>query len=164
MYTTFFAGCILATFIAISGIFSSLGLAKAGEAQKIGDLTLMHPTLRATVPGAKVGAGYLVILNNGSSGDRLIGAEASFAGKTEIHEMKMVDQVMKMRQLEGGLPIAAGTTEKLAPGGNHIMFMKLQVPLKTGDKHTVTLEFERVGKVELSFDVKSIAETMKMKH
>lgn len=163
MTKNIFAGGILAAIFVFSSALSITGVAYSAET-KIGDLIIEHPTLRATLPGAKVGAGYLVITNNGSSEDRLIGGNASFSGKTEIHEMAMVDQVMKMRQLKDGLSISAGSTEKLAPGGNHIMFMKLKTPLKKGDKHKVTLEFEHAGTVELTFVVKSIADTMKLKH
>ena len=44
------------------------------------------------------------------------------------------------------------------------MFMKLKEPLKEGESRKVTLQFEKAGKVEVEFKVKSIAETMKMQH
>jgi copper(I)-binding protein len=60
---------------------------------------------------------------------------------------------MKMHPLETGLVIEPGKTVKLAPGGYHVMLMDLKSPLKQGDKLPVTLEFERAGKVMVSFDV-----------
>ncbi len=130
---------------------------------KVGDLVIDHPVARETASGANVGGGYVTIKNTGSTADRLIGGSANFAGKIEIHEMKMVDQVMKMNPIEGGLEIPAGATVKLAPGGNHIMFMKLSSQLKEGEKHKATLKFEKAGGVEITFSVLSIAETLKMK-
>ena len=76
----------------------------------------------------------------------------------------MVNQVMKMRPLANGVDIPAGATVKLMPGGNHIMFMMLKKPLKEGEQSTAKLIFERAGEKEFTFAVKSIADTMKMKH
>ncbi len=131
---------------------------------KLGDLKIMHPILRATAPGAKVGAGYISITNTGASADRLIGGAAEFAGKLELHEMKMEDQVMKMKQLANGVAIPPGATVKLKPGGNHIMFMRLNTALEEGEEHKATLIFEKAGRKEFIFKVKSIADTLKMKH
>ena len=55
-----------------------------------------------------------------------------------------------------GLPIEPGKTVKFAPGGYHLMLMDLKGPLKQGDKVPVTLEFEKAGKVKLSFDVQGV--------
>jgi hypothetical protein len=148
---------------AVALFFTMTNLASAME-MKIGDLSISHPTIRATVPGAKVAAGYLMITNNGETADRIIGGQAEFAGKLELHEMKMVDQVMKMRPLTNGVDLQPGTTVMLKPGGNHIMFMKLDGALKEGEMRPVMLEFEKAGLVTLSFQVKSIADTMKLKH
>ena len=52
-----------------------------------------------------------------------------------------------------GLTIEPGKTVKLAPGGYHLMMMDLKKPLKQGGKVPVTLEFEKAGKVTVSFDV-----------
>jgi hypothetical protein len=63
---------------------------------------------------------------------------------------------MTMRPLDKGLVIEPGKTVKLAPGGYHLMLLDLKSPLKQGDKLPVTLEFERAGKVSLSFDVQGM--------
>ncbi len=39
------------------------------------------------------------ITNNGKTPDRLIGGSAPFAKRFEVHEMAIVDGVMKMREL-----------------------------------------------------------------
>ncbi|MEL6968126.1 MAG: copper chaperone PCu(A)C, partial [Pseudomonadota bacterium] len=131
--------------------------------QKAGTFMLKDPTIRATLPGQKVAGGYLTIHNMGPDTDRLIGGMAAFAGKVEIHEMKMDGGVMKMRALPNGLKLEAGTSQTLKPGGNHVMFMQLKEPMKEGETHNATLVFEKAGKVAVTFTVKSIADTMKMK-
>ncbi|MFD0915272.1 copper chaperone PCu(A)C [Pseudahrensia aquimaris] len=128
----------------------------------IGDLTLSEPVARATPATAKVGGGYIKITNNGSEADRLVSVSADFAGMSQVHEMKMQDDVMKMKHLEEGLEIPAGETVTLKPGGYHLMFMRLKEPLSKGEERKVTLTFEKAGSVDLTFTVKSLAETMEM--
>ncbi len=142
---------------------STLSSIATAQEYKIGDLIIDHPIARATAPGARVGGGYVKIHNNGSTADRLTGGQAGFAGKVEIHEMKMENNIMKMKPIVGGLVIPASGIVTLAPGTNHIMFMKLSKALKEGAKHEATLTFEKAGDVKVTFQIKSIAETMKLK-
>src|ERR1700722_9503599 len=123
---------------------------------KAGDLVITQAWSRATPGGAKVGGGYLTIENKGSVPDRLIGGSADVADKVEVHEMAMNNGVMTMRPLNQGLVIEPGKTVKFAPGGYHLMMFDLKSPLKQGDKVPLTLEFEKDGKVKLSFDVQGI--------
>jgi copper(I)-binding protein len=123
---------------------------------KAGDLVITQAWARATPGGAKVGGAYLTIENKGSTADRLIGGSADVAGKVEVHEMATKNGVMTMRALDNGLTIEAGKTVKLAPGGYHLMMFDLKSPLKQGDKVPVTLDFEKAGKVKLSFDVEGV--------
>src|SRR6202140_3538794 len=129
--------------------------ARAEEFQ-LGDLVISQAWSRATPGGAKIGAGYLTIENNGSAADRLMGGSGDVAAKIEVHEMAMNNGVMTMRPLDKGLAIEPGKTVKLAPGGFHLMMLDLKSPLKQGDKLPVTLEFEKAGKVKLSFDVQGV--------
>lgn len=115
-----------------------------------GDLELTGAFSRATLPNAPVAGGFLTITNTGTEDDRLIGAESVAAGHMEVHEMAMEGDVMRMRELADGLPIPAGETVTLKPGGFHIMFMDLQQPLVEGETVPITLEFEKAGKVEVS--------------
>jgi len=116
-------------------------------------LAISQAWSRATPGGAKVAGGYLTIENKGPAADRLIGGSTDAAAKVEVHEMASKDGVMTMRELAGGLPISPGATVKLAPGGFHLMLVDIKKPLKQGDKVTVTLNFEKVGKKEVSFNV-----------
>ena len=118
----------------------------------LGDLTLDGGFSRATPPGAPVAGGFLTIANGGAE-DRLVAASADFAGRTEIHEMAMEGEVMRMRELPEGLPIPAGGTVELKPGGYHLMFMELKQPLVEGETVNVTLSFEKAGEVSLPLAV-----------
>ena len=126
------------------------------EDVKAGDLVITQAWSRATPGGATIGGAYLTIENKGATPDRLIGGSADVAGKVEIHEMTMDNGVMTMRPLDQGLSIGTGKTVILAPGGYHLMMTDLKSPLKQGDKLPVTLEFEKAGKVNVSFDVQGV--------
>jgi periplasmic copper chaperone A len=123
---------------------------------KAGDLVITQAWSRATPGGAKVAGGFLTIENKGSAPDRLIGGSVDVAGKVEVHEMAVTNGVMTMRPLDSGLTIEPGKTVKLAPGGYHLMMLDLKSPLKQGGKLPVTLEFEKAGKVAVSFDIQGV--------
>jgi copper(I)-binding protein len=147
----------IACAIACTAVLSDFFAAPArAEEVKAGDLVITQAWSRATPGGAKIGGGYLTIENKGSASDRLIGGSADVAGKVQVHEMAMSNGVMTMRPLDNGLTIEPGKTVKLAPGGYHLMLFDVKSPLKQGDKVPVTLEFEKAGKVKLSFDVQGV--------
>lgn len=110
---------------------------------------------RAMLPGQKAGGGYLTLVNNGETADRLVGVASAAADKAEIHSMEVVDDVMTMRPVEGGLEIPPGGTVELEPGGYHLMFMGVGEPFAEGGKVPVTLSFEHAGSVELTLPVRS---------
>jgi periplasmic copper chaperone A len=126
------------------------------EEVKAGDLVISQAWSRATPNGARIGAGYLTIENRGATADRLMGGTADISAKIEVHEMSMNNGVMKMRPLDQGITIEPGKTVKLSPGGFHLMLLDLKGPLKQGDKLPVTLQFEKAGKVSITFDVQGV--------
>ena len=141
--------------LSAAALASALLFSQAATAHefKQGDLTIGHPWSRATLPGAKVAAGYLTVKNAGSTPDRLISVTADIAGKGEIHEMTVKDGVMTMRPLADGLEIPAGGEVKLEPGSYHLMFMGLKEPAVEGVKFPGTLTFEKAGTVKVEFAV-----------
>ncbi len=151
----------LTTIFAAAALSIGSSAVSFAENITVGDLQISNPVLRATVPGAKVAGGYMHIENNGKTADRLVAGSAGFSGEVQIHEMKIIDDVMKMRQLKQGLEIPAGESVHLKPGGYHVMFIKLGEQLKEKEMRKVKLVFEKAGDVEVEFAVKSIAATMK---
>lgn len=123
---------------------------------KAGTIQITHPWARATPGGAQVAGGYLVIQNSGKEADRLIGGTLAHAGIVEIHEMSMVGDVMKMRQLDKGLEIKPGETVTLKPASYHMMFFGLEQPLKAGDSVDGTLVFEKAGTVRITYKIEPI--------
>jgi copper(I)-binding protein len=58
--------------------------------------------------------------------------------------MEIEDNVMRMREIQGGLEIKPGQKVELNPDSvYHLMFMDLREPLKQGDTRRGQLGFEK---------------------
>lgn len=97
--------------------------------------------------------GALKVTNAGETDDTLIYASSTIAGDTQIHEMAMEGDVMRMRELPDGLIISAGESITLQPGGFHLMFTNLNQPLVEGEAVSVTPTFERAGQIDVILPV-----------
>ena len=126
----------------------------------LGDLTISGAFARATLPNAPVGGGYVTITNAGSEDDTLIAASSPVAGEVQLHEMSMQGDVMKMAELPDGIPVPAGETVTLKPGGLHLMFMQLKEPMVEGSNVPVTLTFAKAGTVTVNLAIAGSAATM----
>jgi copper(I)-binding protein len=131
---------------------------------KLGSLEIGHPWARATPPSAPAGGGYLTITNKGTESDRLVSAKSPAAGAVQVHEMKMEGNVMRMREVDGGLAIPPGATVALAPGGLHLMMMGLKEPLKQGEKVPATLVFEKAGSIDVELVIMPMGATPAHEH
>jgi hypothetical protein len=96
----------------------------------------------ATPGRAENGAAYVTITS--PTADRLVSASTPVAKKAELHTMSMQGMVMKMRPISG-VDIPAGQPVSLKPGGEHIMLMGLNQPLREGQSFPLTLDFEKAG-------------------
>ncbi len=112
-----------------------------------GKLDISPMSIRATVAGIQSSSAYVTIANNGAADDLLLSVKSIIANKVEIHTMGMLDGVMRMRHVDGGLLIKAGEKLALAPGGLHIMLMGLNTKLVSGTQYKIILVFEKAGDV-----------------
>ena len=143
----------LVIFFAIFNIFITNSLA---HEYKIGNLKILHPYIIETPPGAKIAGGYMKIVNLGNQTDYLSLVTVDFAKVAEIHEMKIENDVIKMRKIKGGLEIPAGGFTELKHDGYHIMFMNLLKPMIKGETHEGTLYFEKAGNIKVIFTVEKM--------
>ena len=133
--------------------------AQAPAAVEAGALTLVEPWSRATPGGARVGAGYLVILNRGAAPDRLVGAESEVSATAEVHETVTEAGVVRMKPADAVVIPPNGRLE-LKPGGYHLMLSGLKRPLREGERFAAALVFERAGRVPVTFTVRGIGADM----
>ena len=94
-------------------------------------VTITDPWVRGTVAAQKATGAFMHI--KADEDVRLVSGTSPVAGVVEIHEMAMDGNVMRMRELKGGLPIAKGADAELKPGGYHVMLMALKQPLAAGE-------------------------------
>jgi copper(I)-binding protein len=118
-------------------------------------ITIERPWARASAPGQTVGGGFMTILHQGATEDRLVSATTPMAREVQIHTMNMDGGVMRMRPVEGGLAIPAGGRVVLQPGGLHLMFMELSAPLVAGSTFPVTLRFANAGDIKVEFNIEA---------
>ena len=120
---------------------------------QLGNIDIGHPYARATASGQPIGGGFLKLSNRGGD-DKLLSATAAVSQSVEMHAMSMDGDVMRMRQVDA-IPLPAGKTVELKPGGYHLMFVGLKAPLKTGEKFPLKLKFEKAGEVEVIVNVEA---------
>ncbi|WP_339938344.1 copper chaperone PCu(A)C [Undibacterium luofuense] len=107
------------------------------------EVVVSQPWVRATVPQQMATGAFMQLKSSQDS--RLVAVATSAADRAEIHEMKMENQVMRMREIDG-LPLPQGQDVALKPGGMHIMLMGLKKPLTEGESVTLQLTFEDKAK------------------
>ncbi len=115
-----------------------LALMSAGAVQAQ-SVSVTAPWARATVPQQKATGMFMQLK---SAQDMiLVGASSDVAAHTEIHEMVMEGDVMKMREIKQ-VPLPAGQAVDFKPGGLHVMFLDLKQPMQAGTSVPVTLTFK----------------------
>ncbi|WP_198374665.1 copper chaperone PCu(A)C [Neoroseomonas rubea] len=118
-----------------------------------GDLRIFHPWTRAAGANGN-GGGFMRLTNGGAQPDRLISAASPIARVVELHTHLREGDVMRMRPVND-IPIPAGQTVELRPGGVHVMLIGLNAPLQQGTRVPVTLRFERAGEVTVELAVEA---------
>ncbi len=116
-------------------------------------ITVENVRANMTLP-SDTGSFWMLITNNSDTDDALMGAAVDGCGVIELHDMVMENDVMVMRMVEGGqIPIPAGQTVELKPGGLHVMCMQKAAPLELGTKVTIELEFANAGTMSVEGEV-----------
>jgi copper(I)-binding protein len=127
-------------------------------AAETGQIDVAGAWARPTVGQSRVSAAYMTIANKGDTDDLLKSARTPKAKAVELHQTTMTaDGVMQMRKVEDGLPVEAGASLVLGPGGTHFMLLGLEDALQAGEDLIVTLEFANAGVVDVVVPVSATA-------
>lgn len=141
-----------------AAVAASLLLSTSALAEIIVDA----PYARSSTPTSPTGAAFMGLMNDGAEDDRLIAARSDVAGRVELHTHKEdANGVMRMGEVEGGIPVPAGEMTMLKRGGYHVMFMGLNEALVQDAEIDVTLTFEKAGDIAVKIPVDH---TRKPKH
>lgn len=133
--------------IALAALAASLFASSA-----MAEIMAKHPFAYATTKSQKAGGAFVSVMTDGPP-DRLVAARSPAAKKVEIHVHINEGGVMKMRPVDGPLPLAKGQPIEMKPGGVHVMLMGLKAPLEAGGTVPVTLVFESGKTLEVDVPV-----------
>lgn len=131
----------------------SIALLSMLAAPAFAQVAVTDPWVRATVPQQKATGAFMNITS--AKGGRLVEAKSPVAGVVEIHEMKMENNMMKMRAV-AGLDLPSGKAVALAPNGYHVMLMDLKQQMKEGESVSITLVVEDKDKKRESVEIKAL--------
>ena len=99
------------------------------------------------------------VQNRGQQDDQLLSARTGIARATEMHEMKVENDMMRMRQVSA-IDIPAGASVDMNKGsgsGYHLMVLGVSRPLKAGEHFTLTLNFRHAGRQDVQVQVQDVA-------
>ncbi len=122
-------------------------------------LNLFHPKVSvkdAWVRPAGTGmnsALYFTVENHTEKTDVLYKVSSSVAWAVQLHKTVSKDGLMEMVHIKS-LRIAGRQSIKFAPGGYHVMLIKLKKDLKPGSSIHFTFFFKKAGKVKVTAVVK----------
>ena len=129
----------------------------------LAQVEIREPWARATPPGAKTAAGYMLLRNRSAAADRLVGATSGAAARVETHVHIRDGDIMRMREVKG-YDIPANGRFELKPGGAHLMFVDLKAPFREGERIPVVLKFQNAGEVKIELQVTGLAGRQKHHH
>ncbi len=122
-------------FVVAALALATVWFASAASAQSV---RVEGAWARATVPGQQSSGVFMTL--TAAAATQLVGASTPAAGASEIHEMAMQGDVMRMRPIES-LALPAGQPVQLKSGGHHLMLLELKAPLVAGIQVPLELRF-----------------------
>ena len=105
---------------------------------------------------------YLELVNHSPAEDTLLGVDVDGVARTSLHRTTESDGVMRMRFVEGGVPVPAGATLRMEPGGLHVMLEGLGGTMAGGDRVAFELRFARERILRDSATVVPLARLMEV--
>lgn len=98
--------------------------------------------VRALPPGQPNTAGYLVVTNSADTAVTIVGASSPLAGSVEIHTTREVDGLQRMERLDQ-VEVAAGQSVAFAPGGMHLMLLRVSRMPAPGEEVQLCLQLAK---------------------
>lgn len=136
-------------------ISTLLAVTASAWAQAPASVDVKDAWVRATVAQQKSTGAYMQL--TAETDARVVEVRSPIAGVVKVHEMALDKDVMRMRELSGGLALPAGKLVELKPGGHHVMMMDLKGQVKAGDVVPLTLVLEGKDGQRSTLEVKATA-------
>lgn len=139
---------VRATLLALSAIvFASV--------VKADSLIVEDPFVREVPPGSPATAAFMKLYNQSDAPVRLIEAQNSITEYTELHDHVVIDEVMRMRQVDA-IEVPAQGEVTLSPGGLHLMLIGLDKSINTGGSVSLDLIFDNGDVIEVVAPVRAV--------
>lgn len=137
-------------FIVFIFLFTTISNVSAhGSPNKV---TITDGYIKASIPGSDITASYMTINNDSDKVITLQKVTSSISDRIEIHEHTMVNDMMRMRQVDN-ITIDANSHVLLQPSGLHLMIFSLKQQLKESSTVTFTLHFSNDTKINIQLPV-----------
>lgn len=128
-------------------LFSLLNTAKASNT-----ISIKEGYIKASIPGSNITAAYMTLVNQSDKAITLQKITSDISDRIEIHEHSMVDDMMRMRQVEQ-ITIGANSSVVLEPSGLHLMIFSLKQQLREDELKALTLHFSNSAKINIQLPV-----------
>lgn len=101
---------------------------------------------------------FFTLTNTGSAPIHLASATSPVSPMMQLHETVMgISGAMAMQEKKGGFTIAAGGSQEFKPGSDHVMFMGISSPLRSGTTVTFTLAFQDGSTLPVTAEVRTFS-------
>ena len=117
-------------------------------------IIFLNPVIKYISTNAKNASGYLTIKNNTDKDIILLSVSSEISKSTEIHDMKIQNDIMTMQKIEMPIIIPSNTKFMLKPKGLHIMFMKIKKQLIENRKEEILFNFKNHGEFKVLMKIK----------
>ena len=144
----------------LKAIILSAGLC-AVQAQAA-ELMVSKAYAKANIPGADNSSAYMELMNHSKADVTLIDVKTTVAKKAELHTHEVVNDRMRMRQVQSVTVPAMGKLS-FAPGGYHIMLIGLTERLRHEEQTTLTLVYSDGTEQTVTYDIIDARKQKKMK-
>ena len=135
----------------VIGFFLGLGFASSALSQ----VKVEAAWVRTTSLSQQATGAYMKITS--TEAVKLIGVSTPLTKIAEVHEMKMDNDIMRMRALTDGLAIPANKLVELKPNAYHVMMQDLKQPIVSGATVPLQLHFLTASNKKLTVSVNAKA-------
>lgn len=123
------------------------------------DTLLVEDAWARPGPQGGMSAAYFEIENRTGAADTLLSAASPVAELVELHESYEREGGMRGMRKIPPIPIPSEGEVALAPGGKHVMLIRLTHPLAQSDSVALVLTFARHGPRLLTLPVRPLADS-----
>ena len=152
MFPSLRAGRLARVVLLVAASVAVLAGCASAPSVSAGHLAVRDAWSGAAAAGTETAA-YLTIANPGAA-DVLLSVRCTIASSAMLHQTGTDPSGMTGMTMLDKLPIPAGATVSLAPGGTHVMIAGLNRALEAGASVELHLTFERAGEVVVDAPVR----------